>query len=437
MSRSIRFILVATVLFLLFYFSVHQFLFPSSETTVTEVVEPKVDIYVLDNSAEKNQIVQEQMLSVQSYTKAELKGRSYSPVQDFTLSPKTRFTRNISNGSYLTVSDVINPDHDDYIFYALNKGELPYWYDVTELINNKALVVKSGDYVSFILIPRTSFLTSKLIVKQARVLKLTELSSLTGSQNAPFSYQLVLALTLNDILKLEKIRQSKTDALEIVLTTNINKQNDSVSEVYALNKQVLRGQTIRQEDLTVRRLDPIGVSQDYTEISELMLLPGAVYKGGYEAGTVLTTNMVANTDDSDYPLQFLKGGELPYWVDVTTLVNQGGFTAKRGNTVSFILRYQPEGTAVVVSKIIADQVKVLHLKAHQSLQGIVTYNLIVALETSQILKLETAKKTGELIVMLSSNLTINGENRGSFSSKEFTDKKIRTIKVKALRGQGE
>lgn len=436
MSRSVRFVLVATVFFLLFFFTARS-LFLTDEIESTEVVEPSVDVYVLESSVEKRQAVQGNLLTVKRLQVSKLKGLPYSPVQDFNLSPATLFTRNVPKGSYLTTKDVINPDHDDYIFLALNDGELPYWYEVSELINNRALAVKSGDFVSFALVPQNSSMTSKLIVKQARVLKLVESTSFNNKKSSPSSFRLVLALNVKDILKLEKARQSRNEVLTLVLTTNIKKRDDSEMVVYALNRQVVKGQIVQQDDLVVRTVSIENLEQDYTEIDEFELLPGAVYKGDYVDGTIMARNMVANKSDNDYPLQFLKKNELPYWLDVTTLLDKGAFTVKQDDLVSLILRVtsnkpQSQGFGTVTSKVIADQIRVLNLTTHQSSQGEITHNLVVALDSSQILKLETAKKTGELIVVLSSNLSQEGEVKGSFSSRNFNDK--RPFRIKALRG---
>ncbi len=435
MSRFVRFVLVATVIFLLFFFTA-RLLFLTDEIESTEVAEPSVDVYVLESSVEKKQAVHSNLLTVKRLQMSKLRGLPYSPVQDFNLSAATLFTRDVPKGSYLTTQDVINPDHDDYILLALNDGELPYWYDVSELINNKALTVKSGDFVSFALVPQNTSMTSKLIVKQARVLKLVE-STTFNKKAGPSSFRLVLALNVKDILKLEKARQSRNEVLTLVLTTNIKKRDDSEIVVYALNRQVVKGQIVKQDDLVIRTVRLENLEQDYTEIDEFELLPGAVYKGDYVDGTIMARNMVANKSDNDYPLQFLKKNELPYWIDVTTLLDKGALVVKQDDLVSLVLRVtsnkpQSQGFGSVTSKVIADQIRVLHLTTHQSSQGEITHNLVVALDSSQVLKLETAKKAGELIVVLSSNLSKEGEVKGSFSSSNFNDK--RPFRIKTLRG---
>ncbi|MFV0447802.1 MAG: hypothetical protein ACK5MF_04955 [Vibrio sp.] len=445
MGRPVRFLLTALIFFLIFYFFINSYLAKSEKEEIpVDVVEPTVDVYVLNTAVNKRQAVNMNMLSVESFSLSELKGVPHSPVSEFSISSATLFNRDVPNGSYLTLDDIVNPEDDDYIFMALNKGELPYWYDVTELINGNSFFVKSGDYVSFALIktqPRneSSEPLSEIIVKHARVLKLSQSFSGAGgiaSKNGPSNYRLVLSLNLDEILAIEEAKQNKDQHLRLILSTNIKKRDESIAEVYALNQSVQQGQLIKHADFVAQIINKNDVQGAYTEIDDLTFLPQAVYKGNYAKGMIINKNMIADVNDQEYPLQFLKASELPYWFDVTEIVNQGAFTAKRDDLVSFILRMVSKNNTTsstsAVSKVIEEQVRVLHLSSTNDAKMAIKHHLVVALNSAQILKLETAKETGHLSVVLSSNLAEKEKMKGSYKSSQFVDYKPRG--VKALRG---
>lgn len=447
MNRSVRFVLVALIFFLLFYFLINTFLIsPKKEvaSTPAPIVEPTIDVYVLDEAVKKKQALNKSVLSVKTLKLSELKGIPNSPVSDFSLTSGTLFTRDVPAGSYLSVEDIVNPQDEDYLFMALNEGELPYWYDITALISNEAFVVKSGDYVSFALVKpnlsslnkrRTLEMTSDIVVSQVRVLKLSKTVSLTGSQRSgPTKYHLVLALSLKDILALEKVMQSKEQHLKLLLTTNIKKRDESIVEVYNLKREVKKGQYVDVKDFAIQIVNKANLGSGYIERDSFQILPGSVYKGSYSEGMVLSDNMIATTFDKDYPLQFLKESEVPYWVDVTDVVDQGAFVAKTGDLVDFILRIVasngPGNLNLVSSKVIEKQVRVLHMSSHHSIDKGIKHHLVVALNPSQVLKLETAEKTGDLSVVLSS--TNGGESKDKFNSRMFVDRPRQGVKM--LRG---
>ncbi|MCL1132457.1 hypothetical protein [Shewanella sairae] len=378
--------------------------------------------------------MKKQSLTIETKKQSDLKSTPFSPISDINLTSSAIFSRYVPKDSYLTVDDIVSIDSDEYISSFLNEGELPYWYDISEQINNKSLTVKNGDYISIASVATHPSVPSEFIVTQAKVLKFFESTEKNKSSRLP-SYHIILALTLPEILNIERALL-EPGKLKLLLTTNLINSGDSDVATYTLTRQVTRGDPIAKSDYEELSNNVTSFRTKTAGFGLAELLSEAVYKNDYPAGTLLTADMIANPNDFDFPLFFLKKNELPYWFDVTELVNSGLFYAKRNDFVSFILVTSPNNSKSntpksTVSKVIANDIRVLHLTPTQKMNGEVTYSLVLALDAATLLKLETAKKTGELIVVLSSNLTESGEMKGNFSSNKFDDN---GPAVNALRG---
>lgn len=448
MSRSVRFFFVAIIVFLMLIFLINSFsLSPEEEVVQPQVVEPIVEIYTLTAPVQKKQVVSSNNISIDTYKISELKGLSYSPTSELPMPAGTLFKRDIPVGTYLTADDIISLDHPDYLFFSLKEDELPYWYDVTELIENGALTVTSGDYVSFMLTqlspeddlpiannlqPYSSTpLLSNMVVKQVKVLKLTK----SEEEDNP-RHQLALALTLNEIMALESamiMDQQKKGHLKLLLTSNVPLRDKSIIDVYRLNRDVAKGQSIDRDDLSVHSAKKSELKMPYNEVDNIILLDGAVFKEDLKADAIVSTEHIANTFDADYPLFFLQEGELPYWFDVTTLIEDGAFAAKTGDFVSFILEVTDEKSPEVwwgesgkdfFSEIIIEKARVLHLNLTPKSQ-----QLVVALNSKNILQLNAAKSMGKVDVILSSNLK-EEKFRKSYYSGQFVpiDLNINTLR---------
>ncbi|WP_367989792.1 pilus assembly protein CpaB [Vibrio sp. NTOU-M3] len=217
MNRVVVVLLVALTIFTTLLFIINNYLSSSKDKHVKQVEEqPKVSIYIVGKDVKKSQLVTEDSIKVRHFNEKELKGIDYIKTEDLDLPPRALFRKSISSGSYLSRAMISTPKDSDYIYLSLKKDELPYFYEATGIGVVQSLDLSPDDKVSFVSTTSSKSnlleagykdfgnLTSKIIISNARILQVIKGKADDDVEDSKDKeYSLVIALKLQDVLKLE------------------------------------------------------------------------------------------------------------------------------------------------------------------------------------------------------------------------------------------
>ncbi|MGL5667149.1 MAG: hypothetical protein ACRDD9_13555, partial [Shewanella sp.] len=370
--------------------------------------EPLIDVYVYNNDAVKKQPFDTSFVSVEAHKASELSEKIYSPKKDVSIVPGMLFRRNVSKGDLLVKDDIIFPSDEDYMYLSLNEGQLPYWLDVTELVINNAVVFREGDYVNLYLLSkkeragRTKNTTGLIsdIVNYVKILKVNEIKK----DNKKSLYTIVLSLTIDEIKKVEK---SKVEGdIRVVLSTNTRPRGEDLISVYKLNSNVVKGDLVDSNLLSTVTVNKGALTSiNYSDLNEIEIYPDAIFRHGLKKGEIVSNFDIVNKFDDDYGLQLLKDKEVPYWFDVSSLISNGILRPVLGDYVSFVYYKKNDSNKkiTVTSNIIVHRVRVLNVSEMlDPLSMTKKQQLLLAMEMDDILKIETAKLTGTVNVIITS-----------------------------------
>ncbi|MGD8170578.1 pilus assembly protein CpaB [Vibrio sp. TRT 21S02] len=216
MNRIITLILVALVIFTTLFFIANNY-FSSNDLPKDEAIEdPLVSIYVVKMDVKKSQFLSQGIIMTRELKQSELKGFNYIEAERNKLSPKAIFRKDISSGTYLSKDMISTPKDSDYMYLSLKKDELPYLYEATGIGVVQSFDLNPGDKVSFVSTTSSKsnliesgyrdfgHLVSKIIISNARILQVVKGEGEDDAGDVENKeYSLVIALKLQDVLKLE------------------------------------------------------------------------------------------------------------------------------------------------------------------------------------------------------------------------------------------
>ncbi len=434
-NRIIKFSIIAFAVFMLLIIFNNIILSSDSPTVEKEINTSNIDVYVLESPGERKRPVDRRMLSVKSFKPSELEGKVYSPKDDIQISSGTIFANDVVAGDLLHKDDLISPKHQDYVFFTLLEDEVPYWYELSDPVDTS--VIKSGDYVSFLFTQKKSdsnfseassvSATAEIILESVKVIKISDVKKSKDGLNS-----LVLALNIDEVAKIEKAKLE--GELKVILTSNLEPIDRNLVELYVLNQGVEKGQKVNLSLFSKELFNRTEAKRlKYTVINELKELDNAVFRDSFVKGTVISNTNIANVDDDDYGLFFLKENEFPYWINISEQMQSNPLIVNNGELVSLVYS-RVTGDEELSTKVILDKVNVLNLiKVDYSEQTV--WKLMLALSVDEILTLENAKLTGMVSVVLSTNVDVKKIHNRTLHSEHMI--KSRQSKVIQLRGEDD
>ncbi|TQQ72538.1 pilus assembly protein CpaB [Vibrio cholerae] len=216
MNRNIIFLLVAVTIFSTLYYLQEQIFSSEPETQAPQIVEEKkVQILVLSRDKQKSQLINKNDFEVVEINESTFNESGYERREDIIIRPGSRYRENLLNGQPLNNSHISNVGDSDFLMLSIHQDEVPYYYEVKSIGILESLPLQPGDLVSFVSttssesnLLQTGYqdvghLTSKVIISNARIIQVVKGDFTDGKEAIDNSHNLVIALKVQDVLRLE------------------------------------------------------------------------------------------------------------------------------------------------------------------------------------------------------------------------------------------
>jgi len=161
--------------------------------------------------------------------------------------------------------------------------------------------------------------------------------------------------------------------------------------------------------------------ENYDSQKDIEIGEGARYRESIKAKRKVKASTISNISDDDYMVLSLNQGEVPYYYEEENNQFFNALPLKPGNLISFLSTTSTKPDTdysnrrgELVSRVIINDAKVLKVVKDDTSEEKASYALIIALSVSDILKLEMARKLGDVQIihsgLVSGNLTFKSRD---------------------------
>ncbi|MCF7361912.1 hypothetical protein C1N32_05430 [Vibrio diazotrophicus] len=185
--------------------------------------------------------------------------------------------------------------------------------------------------------------------------------------------------------------------------------DDPVIRIYVLNSDVKRNQLVANSTYGVLGIKQSNLEgEQYVVETDLVIENGALYTKNITSGSYLTKDMIANPSDERFFSLLLQDDEIIYRFNGDDYVGIQSSSFSYDDIVNVISTTTTD-LNTVVSKVIISNARVIHVNkvkfnvdvpvSTQVNRKSENYSLILALKKSDAIKIEMARKIGDLSVV--------------------------------------